>query len=94
MVKSEEGRTFPFNRVARGRGVCVSVPGNLYICMLHLPLYWCSSTALYFNSNVDSDGQHMQTTDTMKNKEISLMEKFWGVSRLPRLELYMYSRCI
>lgn len=31
MVKSEEGRTFPFNRVARGRGVCVSVPGNLYM---------------------------------------------------------------
>jgi hypothetical protein len=77
MVKSEEGRAFPFNRVVGG-GVCACLCRATYICMLHLPLYWSSSTALYFNSNVDSDGQHMQTTDTMKNKEISLMEKFGG----------------
>jgi hypothetical protein len=61
-----------------GWGVCACLCRATYICMLHLPLYWSSSTALYFNSNVDSDGQHMQTTDTMKNKEISLMEKFGG----------------
>lgn len=78
-----------------GEGGCVRVCAGQLTYMLHLPtLYWCSSTVLYFYS-VDSDGQHMQTTDTMKNKEmlpwkgISLMEKFGGVSRLPRLELYM-----